>query len=144
MFILDNLLLAPFNSLLWVFKEVNQVVQQETSGEAEGVTRMLSELYMRLDTGSITEEQFEVEEKQLLDRLDAIELRRSGGEEESEDAFDAASEDAFDATSDDAIDAASDDAVDEVADAASGEGETDTDEAAAGDASEPPDAKRNK
>ena len=138
MFLLDNLLLAPFNSLLWVFKEVNQVVQQETSGEAEGVTRMLSELYMRLDTGSITEEQFEVEEKQLLDRLDAIELRRGGDDEQSEDAIDAESEDA----------------MDEAADAASGEGETDTDtdtdmdtdadRAPARDASEPPDAKRNK
>ena len=142
MFILDNLLLAPFNSLLWVFKEVNQVVQQETSGEAEGVTRMLSELYMRLDTGSITEEQFEIEEKQLLDRLDAIELRRGGDDEQSEDAIDAESEDA----------------MDEAADAASGEGETDTDtdmdtdmdmdtdadRAPARDASEPPDAKRNK
>ncbi len=142
MFLLDNLLLAPFNSLLWVFKEVNQVVQQETSGEAEGVTRMLSELYMRLDTGSITEEQFEIEEKQLLDRLDAIELRRGGDDEQSEDAIDAESEDA----------------MDEAADAASGEGETDTDtdmdtdmdmdtdadRAPARDASEPPDAKRNK
>ena len=142
MFLLDNLLLAPFNSLLWVFKEVNQVVQQETSGEAEGVTRMLSELYMRLDTGSITEEQFELEEKQLLDRLDAIELRRGGDDEQSEDAIDAESEDA----------------MDEAADAASGEGETDTDtdmdtdmdmdtdadRAPARDASEPPDAKRNK
>ncbi len=128
MFLLDNLLLAPFNSLLWVFKEVNKVVQQETSGEAEGVTRMLSELYMRLDTGAITEEQFEVEEKQLLDRLDAIELRRRGDDEESEDA----------------IDAASDDAMDEAADAVSGEGETGTGEAAARDASEPPVAKRDK
>jgi len=136
MFILDNLLLAPFNSLLWVFKEVNQVVQQETSGEAEGVTRMLSELYMRLDTGSITEEQFEAEEKQLLDRLDAIELRRGGDDEESGDALGA--------SPDDAIDAASDDAMDEVADAASGEGDTDTDEAAAGEASQSPVAKTDK
>ena len=126
MFLLDNLLLAPFNSLLWVFKEINQVVQQETSGEAEGVTRMLSELYMRLDTGSITEEQFEAEEKRLLDRLDAIELSRGGGDEESEDA----------------IDAAADDALDEAADAAAGE--DDTDEAAARDASAPPVAKTDK
>ena len=131
MFLLDNLLLAPFNSLLWVFKEINQVVQQETSGEAEGVTRMLSELYMRLDTGSITEEQFEAEEKRLLDRLDAIELRRGGGDEESEDA----------------IDAAADDALDEAADAAAGEDDTDeadSDEAAARDASEPPVATADK
>ena len=84
MFLVDNLLLAPFNSLLWVFKEINAAVQQETAGEAEGLTRSLGELYMRLETGAITEEQFEAEEAQLLDRLDAIELRRGDAEVDGE------------------------------------------------------------
>ncbi len=43
---------------------------------------------MKLDTGAITEEQFAAEEKQLLDRLDAIELRNEGGEAESDDGAD--------------------------------------------------------
>lgn len=79
MFLVDNLLLSPFTSLLWVFKEINEAVQQEIGGEQEGITRSLSELYMKLETGAITEEQFEAEEKLLLDRLDAIELRKEGG-----------------------------------------------------------------
>ena len=88
MFLVDDLLLSPFTSLLWVFKEINQAVQQEKAGEAEGVTRSLSELYMKLETGVITEEHFAAEEKELLDRLDAIELRNGGGDAESDDGAD--------------------------------------------------------
>ncbi len=88
MFLVDNLLLSPFTSLLWVFKEINEAVQAEKVGEAEGVTRSLSELYMRLETGAITEEQFTAEEKQLLDRLDDIEARNAGGDAESDDEVD--------------------------------------------------------
>lgn len=81
MLILDNLLLSP---LLWIFKEINESVQKEKAGEAEAVTRALSELYMKLDTGAITEEEFEAIESQLLDRLDAIREQSEGLEEEDE------------------------------------------------------------
>ena len=86
MLILDNLLLSP---LLWIFREINDTVQKEQAGEAEAVTRSLSELYMKLDTGAITEEEFEAAETQLLDRLDAIRDRDEGlaqeGESDEED-----------------------------------------------------------
>ncbi|MDP2761128.1 MAG: gas vesicle protein GvpG [Sideroxyarcus sp.] len=81
MFILDDLLLSP---LLWIFREINEAVQQEKAGEAEAVTRSLSELYMKLDTGAITEEEFVAAETQLLDRLDAIRERDEGLAEEDE------------------------------------------------------------
>ena len=81
MFILDDLLLSP---LLWIFREINEAVQQEKAGEAEAVTRSLSELYMKLDTGAITEEEFVAAETQLLDRLDAIRKRDEGLAEEDE------------------------------------------------------------
>ncbi len=89
MLILDNLLLSP---LLWIFREINESVQKEQAGEAEAVTRALSELYMKLDAGAITEQEFEAEESVLLDRLDAISERddaqaadSDGDEEEADD-----------------------------------------------------------
>ena len=75
MLILDNLLLSP---LMWIFKEINDTVQLEQAGEAESVTRSLSELYMQLETGNITEAEFEATETVLLDRLDAIRERNEG------------------------------------------------------------------
>jgi hypothetical protein len=82
MLILDNLLLSP---LLWIFREINESVQKEQAGEAEAVTRSLSELYMKLDTGAITEQEFEAEEAQLLDRLDAIRERDEAQAEDSDE-----------------------------------------------------------
>lgn len=80
MFILDDLLLSP---LLWIFREINETVQREKAGEVETVTRSLSELYMKLDTGAITEEEFVAAETQLLDRLDALRAQEDGREEEA-------------------------------------------------------------
>ena len=85
MFLLDKLLTTP---LWWIAKEINEAVQKEKAGESEGITQSLSELYMRLETGKITEEEFEAEEKQLLDRLDAIELRNQAADAESDNEFD--------------------------------------------------------
>ncbi len=82
MLILDNLLLSP---LLWIFREINESVQKEQAGEAEAVTRSLSELYMKLDTGAITEQEFEAQESQLLDRLDAIRERDDAQAEDGDD-----------------------------------------------------------
>jgi len=85
MFLLDKLLTTP---LLWIAEEINEAVQKEKAGESEAITQSLSELYMRLETGKMTEEEFEVEEKQLLDRLDAIELRNQAADAEFEDESD--------------------------------------------------------
>jgi len=85
MFLLDNLLTTP---LLWIAKEISDAVQKEKAGESEAITQSLSELYMRLETGKMTEEEFETEEKQLLDRLDAIELSNQAADAESDNESD--------------------------------------------------------
>lgn len=85
MLLVDDLLLAPFSSLLWIFKELHKAVQQEAAGEADAVTRALSELYMQLETGAITEEEFATEETRLLDRLEAIRHREEGDDEDTDD-----------------------------------------------------------
>ena len=71
MFILDDIFISP---ILWVFKEIHGAVQKEISGEAEAITRALSDLYLKIETGAITEAQFEAEETRLLDRLDEIQI----------------------------------------------------------------------
>jgi hypothetical protein len=85
MFILDNLLLSP---LLWIFREINESVQKEQAGEAEEITRSLSELYMKLDAGVITEQEFEAVEAQLLDRLDVIRDRNEALTREADETDD--------------------------------------------------------
>jgi hypothetical protein len=72
MFVVDDLLMVPARGLFWIFREIHQAAQEELVTDAESITAELSALYMRLETGKLTEEEFAVEEKRLLERLDKI------------------------------------------------------------------------
>jgi len=72
MFIVDDLLMAPARGLFWIFQEIHRAAQEEMVSDAESITAELSALYMRLETGKLTEEEFAAEEKLLLERLDRI------------------------------------------------------------------------
>ncbi len=71
MFLVDDLLLFPIKGILWVFREIHDAAQEEMAGTEESITAALSELYMKLETGRLTEAEFDAQEKVLLDRLDA-------------------------------------------------------------------------
>jgi hypothetical protein len=90
MLLVDDILFFPVTSILWLFKEIGKVAQEELAGEAQAVTEQLRLLYMQLETGAITEQQFDAEEKLLLDRLDAIDSRLKGEDEDEEPDFAAA------------------------------------------------------
>ncbi len=73
MFLLDNLFTWPLTGLHWVIKELQQAANEERAAEAEGIRAELRDLYIQLESGSITEEEFDDREGPLLDRLDAAE-----------------------------------------------------------------------
>jgi hypothetical protein len=84
MLLVDDVLFSPVSSILWIFREINKIAQEELDGEGRMVTEQLRLLYMQLETGRITEQEFDAEEKILLDRLDAIDERLQGEEEPEE------------------------------------------------------------
>jgi hypothetical protein len=83
MLIVDDILAFPVRSILWMFREIHKTAQEELANEGESITARLSELYMMLETGRMTEAAFDIEEKKLLDRLDRI--HESGSPEEDSD-----------------------------------------------------------
>jgi hypothetical protein len=87
MLLVDDILFFPIHSIMWVFKEIGEIAEKELAGEATSITEQLRILYMQLETGRITEAEFEAGEKVLLDRLDLIESRMDdqGNTEESDD-----------------------------------------------------------
>jgi hypothetical protein len=84
MLLVDDILLFPVHSIVWIFREISKVAHEELAGEAQSITERLRLLYMQLETGRITEQQFDAEEKLLLDRLDAIDSRLKDEEEPGE------------------------------------------------------------
>ncbi|MFA5179680.1 MAG: gas vesicle protein GvpG [Syntrophales bacterium] len=85
MFLIDDVLLFPVRSLFWVFKEIHHAVEAEQANEADAITAKLSELYMMLETGQMTEAEFDAAEKTLLDRLDTIREGEDSGEDEDDE-----------------------------------------------------------
>lgn len=84
MFLIDDILLSPFKGLLWIFREVHNAAEQELSSEEQSITNELSELYRMLETGQISEPEFDSREKQFLDRLEKINDHGTLIEEEAE------------------------------------------------------------
>lgn len=72
MFLIDDILLSPAKGLFYICKQIHKSAEEELLNE-ENVSAELSELYMMLETGKITEEEFNKREAELLNRLEEIE-----------------------------------------------------------------------
>ncbi|QRN94919.1 gas vesicle protein GvpG [Archangium violaceum] len=72
MLLIDDILLAPLHGLLWVARKVDDALGQEQEKEKVELETRLRELYLRLESGQLGEQEFEAQEAELLDRLDAI------------------------------------------------------------------------
>ena len=84
MLIVDDILLSPFTGILWIFREICKAARQEMENEAEAITSELGYLYMMLETGKITEAEFDAREQALLDRLDQLQGESNETAEESD------------------------------------------------------------
>nr|WP_297347150.1 gas vesicle protein GvpG [uncultured Glaciecola sp.] len=89
MLLIDDILFSPLKGIQWIFKEVHKLAEEELSGESDRIRESLVELYMQLETEKITEEEFERQESDLLDRLDALDEDdvMIGDEDEDEDEY---------------------------------------------------------
>lgn len=77
MFILDDILMAPVNGLIWLGKKINEVVEKEVSDEGR-IKEKLMELQLKFELDQISEEEYNKQEAELLARLDAIRKAKEG------------------------------------------------------------------
>lgn len=77
MFLVDDILLSPIKFPIFVFKKIGESVQEELT-DKDKITSRLRELYLLVEGGKITEEEFEQVEAKLLDKLEAIEEYEKG------------------------------------------------------------------
>jgi Gas vesicle protein G len=80
--LVDDILFFPVHGILWILREIHKTAEEEWGNQAESITQQLRSLYMQLETGGITEEIFDAQEKILLDRLDEIEASEPAPEDE--------------------------------------------------------------
>jgi len=71
MFLIDDILLAPLKGVVWLGKKINEVVEKELFDEGR-IKERLIELQLKFELNEISEEEYNRQEKELLERLDAI------------------------------------------------------------------------
>jgi hypothetical protein len=82
MFLIDDLLLAPFRGIKFVAEAVHDAAREEIENERQALRDEINDLYMQLETGEISEETFEAREEEILDRLEALEATEDALERE--------------------------------------------------------------
>ena len=75
MFLIDDVLLAPVSGVMYVFREIQAAAEGERRRSATALRTQLAELYGMLESGRIAPEQFDAQEKVLLDQLDGISVQ---------------------------------------------------------------------
>jgi hypothetical protein len=69
--------LAPVRGVMWTVRQVMDAAERD---QADSIHRELIELEQALQDGTITEEEFDDREDELIDQLDQIYLRENGTE----------------------------------------------------------------
>lgn len=69
--LLGSILLAPVKGPYWIAKKVHDMAMDEFLDE-DGAREELKELYTSLETGKISEEEFDRREVELVERLEEI------------------------------------------------------------------------
>ena len=78
MFLIDDILLAPLNGIIWLGKKINEVAEKELSDEGL-IKEKLMQLQLRFEIDEISEESYNRQEKELLERLEAIRKAKEEG-----------------------------------------------------------------
>lgn len=77
MFLIDDILLAPLNGVIWLGKKINEVAEREFSDEGL-IKERLMKAQLRFEMDEISEEEYNRQEAELLARLDAIRKAKEG------------------------------------------------------------------
>jgi hypothetical protein len=72
---IGSLLLSPVTGLTFIMREIAHAIDEAREADRRAVMAALQELHRQIETGAITEAQFDLREAELLDRLEAL----SGG-----------------------------------------------------------------
>ncbi|KAF2990127.1 gas vesicle protein GvpG [Methylocystis sp. MJC1] len=78
MLLIDDLLAAPMRGLMFVLEKIDEAARQEREAEERAIMAELSELYRALETGALTEAEFDAREEGLLKRLDGLQGKGGG------------------------------------------------------------------
>lgn len=78
MLLIDDLLLLPIKGFIGIFKKIHEMAVQELSDE-DYIRERLMELQLKYELDELSEEEYTKQEKELMERLDAIRKAKEEG-----------------------------------------------------------------
>ncbi len=78
MLLIDDILFSPVNLIIWLGKKIDDTAQKEFSDEGL-IKEKLMQLQLRFEMDEISEEEYNRQEKELLERLEAIRKAKEEG-----------------------------------------------------------------
>jgi tRNA splicing endonuclease len=75
--LIDDLILGPGRFMSWIFRQIDQMAEEELQGQAEHIKQELAELYDQFEKGAINDEEFDTREHALLDRMESMKAKDS-------------------------------------------------------------------
>jgi hypothetical protein len=71
MFLIDDILLAPLNGVIFIAKKINEIIEKEMSDEGSVKERLMA-LQLKFEMDEIDEEEYDKREDELLQMLERI------------------------------------------------------------------------
>jgi hypothetical protein len=78
MFLIDDLLMAPFKGVIFIAKKINDVIEKETSDEGAIKERLMT-LQLKFEMDEIDEEEYDLREEELLKLLENAREKKLNG-----------------------------------------------------------------
>ncbi len=78
MFLIDDILLSPLRLVVWLGNKINDVAGKELSDEGL-IKERLMKLQLRFEMDEIGEKEYNKQEKELLEQLNAIRKAKEEG-----------------------------------------------------------------
>ena len=76
-FLIDDILLAPIKGIVWLAEKVRDMAVEELEDTPEKLQRELLDLQMALETEQISKDEHQKREKDILERLEALNKEKS-------------------------------------------------------------------
>ena len=79
MFLLDDIVLAPFKGILFVAEKIDELIQKEISDEGRIKERLMA-LQLKFEMDEITVEEYDRQEEELLEMIERIRVNKENNQ----------------------------------------------------------------
>jgi hypothetical protein len=79
MFLLDDIVLAPFKGIIFVAEKIDELIQKEISDEGRIKERLMA-LQLKFEMDEITVEEYDRQEEELLEMIERIRVNKENNQ----------------------------------------------------------------